>query len=162
MNVFEFVFVSIGGARMPLSHWQGQPILLVNTASESEFTTQYQQLERLWLDYRQSGLVVVGIPCDDFGHQEPGDEDSITEFCESNYQVSFPLTGKYNLMGVSAHPIVHALREEFGDDATPRWNFYKYLFDRTGQMVDFWTSEMQPDDSAITHKIECNLQSWVL
>lgn len=162
MNVFEFVFMSISGTRMPLSNWQGQPILLVNTASESEFTPQYQQLERLWMDYMQSGLVVVGIPCDDFGHEEPGDEQSITDFCNENYQVSFPMTGKYNLMGISAHPLIHTIREEFGDDATPRWSFYKYLFDRTGQMVGFWPSNVPPDDSAITHQIECNLQSWVL
>ena len=147
---------------MPLSRYQGQPLLIVNTASECEYTSQYQELERLWLDYKQSGLIVIGIPCDDFGHHEPGDEESIAEFCETNYQVSFPLTGKYNLMGISAHPLVHAIREEFGDDATPHWNFHKYLFDRNGQMISFWPSAVPPDDSAITHQIECNLQSWVL
>ena len=162
MNVFEFVFISINGARMPLTNYQGQPLLIVNTASECEYTTQYTALQRLWMDYRQSGLVVIGIPCDDFGHQEPADEDAIAEFCETNYQVDFPMTGKYNFMGISAHPMVHTIREEFGDDAVPRWNFYKYLFDRTGQMVGFWPSAMPPDDSAITHQIECNLQSWVL
>jgi glutathione peroxidase len=116
----------------------------------------------MWMDYRQSGLIVVGMPCDDFGNQEPGDEDSIAEFCETNYQVSFPMTVKYHVMGVSAHPMFHAIREEFGEDATPRWNFHKYLFDRNGQMIDFWPSKVRPDDPAVTHKIECNLQSWVL
>ena len=162
MNVFESVFVSIHGTSMPLSNYQGQPILLVNTASECEYTSQYTELERLWLDYRQSGLVVIGMPCDDFGHQEPGDEATIAEFCETNYQVSFPMTGKYHVMGVSAHPLFHSIREEFGEDATPRWNFHKYLFDRTGQMIGFWPSAVMPDDTAITHQIECNLQSWVL
>jgi glutathione peroxidase len=162
MNVFEFVFVSINGGRMPLSNYQGQPLLIVNTASECEYTVQYQALQRLWMDYRQSGLVVIGMPCDDFGHQEPGDEDSITEFCETNYQISFPMTGKYHVMGISAHPMFHTIREEFGDDATPRWNFHKYLFDRNGQMIGNWPSAVLPDDSAITHPIECNLQSWVL
>ena len=162
MNVFEFVFVSINGARMPLSNYQGQPLLIVNTASECEYTSQYQELQRLWMDYRQSGLMVIGIPCDDFGHQEPGDEDSIAEFCEENYQISFPMTGKYNVMGISAHPLFQALREEFGDDVSPRWNFHKYLFDRTGQMLGFWPSAVLPSDSAITHQIERNLQSWIL
>ena len=162
MNVFEFVFVSINGGRMPLSNYQGQPILIVNTASECDHTPQYQQLQRLWMDYRQSGLIVIGIPCDDFGHQEPGDEETIAEFCETNYQVNFPMTAKYNVMGLSAHPLFHAIREEFGDDATPRWNFHKYLFDRTGKLIEFWPSAVPPDDSAITHQIECNLQSWVL
>jgi glutathione peroxidase len=162
MNVFESVFVSITGARMPLSNYRGQPILIVNTASECEFTPQYHELQRIWMDYRQSGLIVIGIPCDDFGHLEPGDEDSITEFLETNYQVSFPVTGKYNVMGVSAHPLFHTIREEFGDDATPRWNFHKYLFDRNGQMIGSWRPDVTPNDPAITHQIECNLQSWVL
>ncbi len=162
MRIFEYVFVSIYGSRLPLSNYQGQPILIVNTASECEFTPQYQQLQRMWLDYRQSGLVVIGIPCNDFGHQEPGDEETIAEFCSTQYDVSFPMTGKYELMGVSAHPLFHAIREQFGDDASPRWNFYKYLFDRTGEMIDFWPSRVTPDDPAITHQIERNLQSWVL
>lgn len=162
MNVFEYVFMTVSGSRLALSYYQGQPILIVNTASECGYTPQYEGLQRLWLDYKESGLVVLGIPCNDFGEQEPGDEDAIAEFCETNYQVSFPIAAKYNVMGISAHPLFHAIREEFGDDATPRWNFYKYLFDRNGQMVDFWPSKVTPDDSSITHQIECNLQSWVL
>ncbi len=162
MNVFEFVFTSINLIRMPLSRYQGQPLLLVNTASECDYTPQYKDLERLWMDYRQSGLMVVGIPCDDFGHKEPGDEDEIAHFCDTQYQISFPLTAKHSLMGIAAHPLIHTLREEFGDDVTPRWNFYKYLFNRSGQMVDYWPSSVLPEDTSVTHKIECNLQSWVL
>jgi glutathione peroxidase len=162
MNVFEHVFVSINGGRMPLSNYQGQPLFIVNTASECGFTPQYRQLQRIWMDYRQSGLIVIGIPCNDFGNQEPGSEEEIAEFCDTNYQVNFPMTAKYSVMGISAHPLFHAIREEFGEDATPRWNFHKYLFDRNGQLVDFWPSKVVPDDSAITHQIECNLQSWVL
>jgi len=162
MNVHEYVFVSIFGSRIPLSNYKGQPLLLVNTASECEYTPQYQQLQRVWMDYRQSGLIVIAMPCDDFGHLEPGDEEVIAEFCETNYQTSFLMTGKYNVMGLSAHPIFHAIREEFGDDAAPHWNFHKYLFNRTGELIGNWPSAVKPDDSAITHQIECNLQSWVL
>ena len=162
MNVFEYVFASLGGGSLALSNYQGQPILLVNTASECGFTPQYQELQRLWMDYQKSGLVVIGIPCDDFGGQEPGDDESIAGFCETNYQVSFPMTGKCEVLGLDAHPIFNAIREEFGTDAMPNWNFYKYLFDRSGQLVDFWPSKVSPEDTAITHKIECNLQSWAL
>jgi len=162
MNVYEFVFMSIDGAPMPFRNFQGQPILFVNTASKCEFTPQYQALERIWEDYRQSGAMIIGMPCNDFGNQEPGTEEEIQEFCSSQYNVSFPMTGIYNVMGISAHPLFHSIREEFGDDAAPRWNFYKYLFDRTGQLIDFWPSKVPPDDPAITHQIECNLQSWVL
>lgn len=162
MNVYEFVFTSINESTMPLRNYQGQPILLVNTASECDFTPQYRALEKIWADYKESGLVVVGMPCNDFGQQEPGTEKEIEEFCDNQYNVSFPMTCKYSVMGLSAHPLFHAIREEFGDDASPRWNFYKYLFDGYGQMVDFWPSKVEPDDSALTHKIECNLHSWVL
>lgn len=162
MNVFENVFTALGGGSLPLSKYQGQPIFIVNTASECGFTPQYQKLQRLWMDFKQSGLVVIGIPCDDFGQQEPGDEDSIAEFCETNYQVSFPMTGKYSVMGLDAHPIYHAIREEFGNDAMPSWNFHKYLFDRNGQLADFWPSKVSPDDPAITNAIQRKLQAWVL
>jgi len=162
MNVFEYVFTALGGGSLPLSNYQGQPILIVNTASECGYTPQYQELQYLWRDYKQSGLVVIGIPSADFGHQEPGDEESIAKFCETNYQVSFPMTGKYSVLGLDAHPLFHTIRDEFGNDAIPNWNFFKYLFDRTGQLVDFWPSKVSPKDIAITHEIERKLQSWVL
>jgi len=158
MNVFEFVFVSINGATMPLSNYQGQPLLIVNTASECEYTPQYTALQRLWMDYRQSGLVVIGIPCDDFGHLEPGDEAAIADFCEENYQIDFPMTGKYNLMGISAHPIIHSIREEFGDDATPRWNFHKYLIGRDGRLIAEFSPRTQPYDDKLVSSIRGALE----
>jgi glutathione peroxidase len=162
MNVYEYVFVAINGARLPLRNYQGQPLFIVNVASECEFTPQYLELQRMWMDYRQSGLIVLGIPCDDFGQCEPGDEEAIAEFCETNYAVTFPMTAKYNLMGVSAHPMFRDIREEYGDNAAPRWNFHKYLFDRQGQLVDNWKSEIAPNDPLVTHQVERNLQSWIL
>ena len=162
MNVFEFVFASLSGGSLSLSRYQGQPIIIVNTASECGYTPQYRELQRLWMDYKDSGLIVIAIPCDDFGQQEPGDENTITQFCESNYGVSFPMTAKYNVIGVTAHRLFHSLREEFGDDVLPRRNFHKYLFDRSGQLVEFWPSKVVPDDIVITNKIERSLQSWVL
>jgi len=162
MNVHEFVFTSLDGSAMPLRNYQGQPVLIVNTASKCEFTPQYRALERIWSDYRQSGLIIIGMPCNDFGNQEPGTEEEIAEFCTTQYNIKFPMTKKYNVMGKSAHPVFRAVREEFGDDVMPRWNFYKYLFDHSGQMVDFWPSKVAPNDLAITHQIECNLHSWVL
>lgn len=162
MNIYEHVFMSIDNAPMPLRNYQGQPILLVNTASQCDFTPQYATLEKIWVDYKESGLVVIGMPCNDFGQQEPGTEEEIARFCSETYHVSFRMTVKYHIMGISAHPMFHAIREEFGDEASPRWNFYKYLFDSHGQMVDFWPSQVAPNDTALTHKIECNLHSWVL
>jgi len=162
MNVHEYFFTSLGGSSLALSNYRGQPILLVNTASKCGYTPQYQKLQKIWDDYRQSGLMVVGVPSNDFGEQEPDDEDVIAEFCSSNYGVSFPMTNKQHVIGRSAHPLFVAIREECGEDALPRWNFFKYLFDGQGQLLEFWPSAVEPDDPQITHQIERNLHSWIL
>ena len=161
MNAYEFYFKSITGATLPLSMYQGQPLLIVNTASECGYTPQYQKLQKLWNEYRGSGLMVIGIPSNDFGEQEPGDEESIANFCYENYGVTFPMTAKQSVIGREAHPIFHAMVEEFGSDLIPKWNFTKYFFDRRGQMLEFWPSAVEPDDPVITHVIERNLSSWV-
>ena len=162
MNIFEYAFTSLHAAPMHFRNYQGHPILLTNTASECDFTPQYAKLEAIWKEYRQSGLIVIGMPSNDFGGQEPGEESEIAEFLKENYQVTFPLTGKQRVMGVGAHPLFRALREEYGDDVTPRWNFHKYLFNRHGDLVGFWPPKVEPDDPLITHQIERNLHSWVL
>jgi glutathione peroxidase len=162
MNVYEFAFQSISGASMPLGNWTGQPLLLVNTASECGYTPQYGKLQRIYDDYRQSGLVVIGMPCNDFGEQEPGDEEEIARFTWENYRVTFPLTRKIQVIGLGAHPLFTALVETYGDDVIPRWNFHKYLFDNRGELVEHWPSRVEPDDPALTHQVERNLQSWIL
>jgi len=161
MNVHEYVFTSIHGHRMPLSNWRGQPLLMVNTASDCEFTPQYYKLQREYMEYRESGLVVIGMPCNDFGNQEPGDEESIAQFVHEQYRVNFPMTSKIQVLGYAAHPLFQGLRDEYGDDVTPRWNFYKYLFNRDGDLVEFWPSKVEPDDPALTHQVERFLQSWI-
>jgi glutathione peroxidase len=162
MNVHEYFFTSLTGTSLPLGNYRGQPILIVNTASNCDYTPQYRKLQLIWEDYRQSGLVVLGIPSNDFGEQEPDDEEVIAEFCYENYNVSFPMTSKQHVMGHGAHPLFAAMRDEVGEDAIPRWNFYKYLFDKQGQLLEFWPSAVEPDDPKITHQIERNLHSWIL
>ncbi len=162
MRVHEFVFRSIGGATMPLERWKGQPLLIVNTASECEYTPQYKKLQNLWTEYMPSGLVVIGIPCNDFGAQEPGSEEEIMEFCSSRYQVSFPMTTRQTISGRGAHPLFIALREEYTRDILPTWNFFKYLFGRDGQLVQHWPSKVEPDELTFKREIERNLQSWHL
>jgi glutathione peroxidase len=157
MRVYEYVFRSINGASMPFERWTGQPILMVNTASECGFTPQYAKLQALWDEYRPSGLVVLGVPCNDFGGQEPGDEESIQEFCSSNYGVTFPMTEKTQIIGPHPHPLFITMREEFTNDILPRWNFHKYLFGRDGEFIKHWPSETEPDESGFRHEIERNL-----
>jgi glutathione peroxidase len=160
MRVHEFAFRSINGATMPLSRWKGQPLLLVNTASECGYTPQYQKLQLLWEEYRPSNLVVIGIPSNDFGGQEPGDEKAIQEFCSSRFAVTFPMSTKQHIITTDAHPLFIALGEEYTRDILPRWNFYKYLFGRDGALLHHWPSEVEPDDLGFRHEIERNLSSW--
>jgi glutathione peroxidase len=146
MNVYEFAFQSLSGAPMPLRNWTGQPLLLVNTASKCEYAPQYGKLQRIYEDYRRSGLVIIGMPCNDFGELEPGDEGDILNFTWDNYRVSFPLTKKIQVVGLGSHPLFISLMDNYGTDVMPRWNFYKYLFDNRGELVDHWPSAVEPDD----------------
>ena len=162
MRVHEFVFQSINGATMPLERWAGQPILLVNTASECGFTPQYEKLQKLWEEYRPNGLIVLGVPCNEFGGQEPGENAEIMEFCSTRYDVTFPMTTRQVIIGQGAHPLFIAMREEFTADILPRWNFFKYLFGRDGDLILHWPSNVQPDDPGLRHDLERNLSSWTL
>lgn len=162
MHVHEFAFRSLQGATMPLERWKGQPLLLVNTASECGFTPQYTKLQALWDEYKHSGLVVVGIPCNDFGAQEPGDDKVIQEFCTSRFGVTFPMTEKQVIVGYDAHPLFLAMREEYTSDVLPTWNFFKYLFGRDGNLLHHWPSNMEPDEPGFRHEVERNLGSWTL
>lgn len=162
MQVHEYRFRSINGVNMPLNRWKGQPILLVNTASECGFTPQYTKLQALWLEYQPAGLIVIGIPCNEFGAQEPGDDSMINEFCDSQFGVTFQMTEKLTILGRDAHPLFIAMREEYTSAILPTWNFFKYLFGRDGNLLHHWPSNVEPDDPGFRHLIEKNLGSWSL
>ncbi|HLF30505.1 MAG TPA: glutathione peroxidase [Xanthomonadales bacterium] len=162
MRVHEFAFRSATGSSMPLERWKGQPLLLVNTASECGFTPQYAGLQKLWDEYRRSGLVVIGIPCNDFGGQEPGSNEEITEFCSTRFAVTFPLTEKASIIGPNPHPLFIALREEYTSDILPRWNFHKYLFGGNGELIDHFSSGTEPDEPGFRHTLESNLGAWTI
>lgn len=145
----EFEFNGITGGRIRLSDFTGSSILIVNTASECGFTPQYSDLEALWRSHRDKGLVVVGVPSNDFGEQEPGDETDILEFCQNTYRVTFPMTEKYHVIGSRAHPFYKWAAEQLGEDMAPRWNFHKYLIDPGGRIAGVWPSQVKPRDPEI-------------
>jgi glutathione peroxidase len=154
MSGYDFVFTSIDGQALPLAQYRGRPLLVVNTASFCGFTPQYADLEAVWQRYRPRGLVVIGVPSNDFGEQEPGSAREIKEFCEGRYAVDFPLTEKQEVIGPGAHPFFRWLVAELGEAGAPRWNFHKYLVGPDGGLAGAWPSKVRPTDPAITDEIE--------
>jgi len=154
MRGYDFEFTSIDGEKLALSQYRGRPVLVVNTASLCGYTPQYQDLETLWRKYRDRGLVVVGVPSNDFGEQEPGTAKEIKQFCEGNYAVDFPLTDKQDVIGAAAHPFFRWIAEELGEAGAPRWNFHKYLIAPDGSIAGAWPSQVRPTDKEITAEVE--------
>lgn len=158
-NAHSFTFVAIDGGVLPLERFRGGPLLVVNTASECGYTPQYAGLQALWARYRDRGLAVVGVPSNDFGEQEPGEEATIQGFCTTRFGVDFPMTQKQRVIGPDAHPLYRWLADMLGEDAAPRWNFHKYLFDATGEPAGLWPSSVPPDDPVIVEAVESLLRS---
>lgn len=154
-----FAFTSIEGEPLPMAGFAGQPVLVVNTASMCGFTYQYTALQRLWDTYRDQGLVVLGVPSNDFGGQEPGSAEEIKTFCEVNFDVDFPLTEKVHVKGANSHPLFAWFRQELGANAGPRWNFHKFLVDGQGKLVGSWPSSVEPDAPEIRTAVERLLQA---
>jgi glutathione peroxidase len=159
MPAHDFSFTSIDGKPMKLSDFAGKPVLVVNTASQCGMTPQYRELEALWRKYRGRGLVVLGVPSNDFGGQEPGTEAEIQTFCSTNYDVSFPMTAKNKVSGGAAHPFYKWVVENAGEAAAPRWNFHKYLLSGTGELVGSYGSKVKPDAPEIVRDIEAQLKN---
>ncbi|HEV2303762.1 MAG TPA: glutathione peroxidase [Stellaceae bacterium] len=153
-DAHRFGFVSIDGEPLPLAAWRGRPVLVVNTASYCGYTPQYQGLEELWRRYRDKGLVVLGVPSNDFGAQEPGSAAEIKAFCAKNYGVDFPLAQKCAVVGADPHPFYRWAAASLGEAGTPRWNFHKYLVGPDGDLIGSWPSRVGPTDPPITEEIE--------
>jgi glutathione peroxidase len=156
-GAYRFEFAGLDGGSLPLSAWRGKPVLVVNTASQCGYTPQYRDLEALWRQYRDRGLVVLGVPSNDFGQQEPGSAAEIKGFCESRYEVDFPMAEKVRVVGGAAHPFYRWVAESLGEGGAPRWNFHKYLVGPDGQLAGAWPSQVKPTDAAITAEIETML-----
>jgi len=156
-SAYDFSFRAIDGGELPLSGFKGKALLVVNVASRCGLTPQYTPLEKLWTARRGDGLVVLGVPANDFGAQEPGTEEQIREFCDLNYHVDFPMTAKEHVIGPNAHPFYKWLAEELGQDAAPKWNFHKYLFGRDGSISGTFGSRITPDDTEIARAIDAAL-----
>ncbi len=150
MSLYEFSATLNNGEIKNLSDYKGNVLLVVNTASQCGFTPQYKGLQELYSKYRDQGFEVLGFPCDQFGHQEPGTNEEIQSFCELNYGVTFPLFAKIEVNGENTHPVYKFLKTEqsgiLGDSI--KWNFTKFLVDRQGNVVDRFAPQTTPEKIA--------------
>ncbi|WP_017780179.1 glutathione peroxidase [Aeromonas dhakensis] len=149
MSLPELTLQRLDGSELPLASLAGQVILVVNVASRCGFTPQYTGLEALYRELGPEGLVILGFPCDQFGHQEPGDAEEIARFCSLDYPVSFPIMDKCEVNGEQAHPFYQWLKKEkpglLGLENV-KWNFTKFLIDRDGQVVDRFAPTTKPEN----------------
>ncbi|MEE3025881.1 MAG: glutathione peroxidase [Pseudomonadota bacterium] len=156
LTAHDFTFENIDGGPLPLSDFAGKTVLLVNTASMCGFTAQYEALQAVYDKYRDAGLVVLGVPSDDFGGQEYDSADEIKQFCEINYGITFPMTDKVRVKGDNAHPFYQWVAAQ-GRMKLPRWNFYKHVIDADGNLVEWFASTTSPDSSKVIDAIEKEL-----
>lgn len=158
MTALNLAFQKLGGGLLSSATGFGKPVLVVNTASECGYTPQYKELQALWQKYKDRGLIVLGLPCNDFGAQEPGDSAQIGAFCQKNYGVDFPLAGKVQIVAKAArHPFYQSVAAELGEEQLPRWNFHKYLVSKSGELLGSWPPKVSPMDKDITDAIEAAL-----
>jgi len=157
MNAHDFEFPGIEGETIYLGAYAGRVILLVNTASACDTTPQYAGLQTLHERYGSRGLTVLAVPSNDFGQQEPDDNDTIRRFCETRYGVTFLLAAKQKVAPPGEHPFYARIREEIGEAAQPEWNFHKYLIGVDGELLQVWDSRTWPTSGEITGEIEAAL-----
>ena len=151
---FDFKINSIDGNKIDFSEYKGKAFLIVNVASKCGFTKQYDELQKLHELYNPKGLIVLGIPSNQFGGQEPSSEKEIKNFCETNFNISFLMTSKYNVKGNDAHPIYVWAKETFGNSSVPKWNFHKILINKDGKVQATYASFTNPMSNKIKKEID--------
>ena len=154
---YDLKIKSITGDELNITDMRGKTILLVNVASKCGFTKQYEDLQKLYDNFKDKGLIVIGIPSNQFGGQEPGSESEIKNFCETNFNITFPLTAKYDVKGDNAHPIYLWAKETYGNSTVPKWNFHKILINKEGKIEDTFVSFTNPLSKKIISKLEQTL-----
>ena len=153
-SLYDLKINSINGNELNFSSMKGKTILLVNVASKCGFTAQYNELQELYEKYQDKGLVIIGVPSNQFGSQEPGSETEIKDFCETNFNITFPMTSKYDVKGDEAHPVYLWAKETYGKSAIPKWNFHKILINKDGKIEDTFVSFTNPLSKKIIKKLE--------
>ena len=150
-SAYDFTFVDIDGKNFPLSQFKGKPLLIFNSASKCGFTSQYTGIQKIHENYKNKGLIVIGVPSDNF-NQEPGSEEDIKKFCMVNFNITFDLTKKNNVVGSEVHPFFEWLDKNY--NAKPKWNFYKFVINKDGKLENHFSSMITPSSEQLTSVLD--------
>ena len=155
---YEFNFNSIEGNLIDLKDYKGKIIVVVNVASRCGFTSQYEGLQKLWTEYQNQNLVIIGVPSNNF-KQEPGSNKEIKDFCETNFNINFPMTQKMDVVGNNAHPFFIWAKKNYGNGAVPKWNFHKIIIGKDGKIINTFSSITSPSSKKFINFIEKQIKN---
>ena len=151
---YDFEFKNLDGSTLKLSTFTDKIIIVINVASQCGFTNQYEDMQKIWEKYQKRNVVILGIPSNDFGNQEPGTNDEIKNFCEAKFGITFPMTEKISVKGEKAHPFYKWAKENYGKSAIPKWNFHKIVIGKDGKIFDTFASITSPSSKRFITSIE--------
>ena len=151
---YDFNFNDLDGSPLKLSEYKNKVIIVVNVASQCGFTKQYKDMQKIWEEYQDKGIIMLGVPSNDFGNQEPGTSEEIKNFCEAKFGITFPMTEKVSVKGENAHPFYIWARENHGKSAIPKWNFHKIIIGKDGKVLDTFASMTNPSSKKFIKAIE--------
>jgi glutathione peroxidase len=151
---YDFTFKDLDGSPLSLAEFKDKVIVVVNVASQCGFTKQYEDMQKIWEKYQFKGVVMLGIPSNDFGQQEPGNNEEIKNFCEAKFGITFPMTEKVSVKGNQSHPFYIWAKNNYGSSAIPKWNFHKIIIDTSGKVADTFTSITNPSSNKFRKVIE--------
>jgi|TARA_B110000444_G_C18775279_1_gene564593 glutathione peroxidase len=157
-NAYDFSFRSINGESIDLKNYQGKILVIVNVASRCGFTNQYEDLQELWINYKEKNVIVLGVPSNSF-KQELGSNEEIKTFCETNFGIDFLITEKTNVIGKNAHPFFVWAKDSFGNSAVPKWNFHKIIINKEGKVSKSFSSITRPKSKKFLNQIELEIKS---
>ena len=151
---YDFQFRDLDGSPLSLSEYKGKIIIAVNVASQCGFTKQYEDMQKVWEKYQVKGVIMLGVPSNDFGSQEPGSNEEIKDFCEAKFGINFPMTEKVSVKGENAHPFYLWAKKNHGKSAIPKWNFHKIIIGKNGKVVDTFASITNPSSKKFIIALE--------
>ena len=151
---YNFNFKDLDGTNLSMSEYKNKVIVVINVASQCGFTNQYEDMQKVWEKYQEKGLIIIGVPSNDFGNQEPGSSKDIKNFCEAKFGITFPMTEKVVVKGDNAHPFYKWAKDNHGKSAVPKWNFHKIVIGRDGKVFDTFASITNPSSRKFIKTIE--------